>query len=110
MLVLPAAKCRVEKLAILNQICKQGNSASYHCSSIVDCWQYYFRLPRGVRDISYDRVWKKGYYLCVDACHTPIIIFALYLTYVPDTGYQWAPFACLCGVESPSGSVLRWMG
>ena len=29
--------------------------------------------------------------------------------YVPDTGYQWAPLH-VCGVESPSGSVLGSMG
>jgi hypothetical protein len=24
----------------------------------------------------------------------PMLLLLLYLTYVPDTGYQWAPFAC----------------
>ncbi len=62
-----------------------------------------------------------GCTLCVNACFplnvilftfvsTLSFLYFICLFAFSDTGYQWAPFCMYLRGESPSGSVLRWMG
>ena len=52
-----------------------------------------------------------GYFLCVDACHTPLWVFACYRTYVSDISYQWIPLHfVMISVGSSHHQALFWDG
>ncbi len=75
-------------------------------------FQYRHIPVHGVESLQTDFGYQ-GDRRCVNACtpHQLLRQFSIdcYRTYVPDTGYQWAPLHVVQG-ESPSGSVLRSMG
>ena len=70
--------------------------------SLQDSWS-------GVWSVSTDRACLRGCLLCVDACPPLLLLSLIYvfqyfiivqhLTYVSDTGYQWAPLHVCVGLS-----------